>query len=279
MRRILLVVLSSLLSLFLAACNKTDEVQVVADTVLLDGNVITMDKNLDQNLGQLEAVALQGHKILAVGSTEEVKRLVGDSTRVINLDGRTVIPGLIEGHGHFLGLGRALQILDLSTLRSYQEILDRVGAAVDAAQPGEWIFGRGWHQDKWQDHPMPSVEGVPTHHSLSKIYPNNPVFLGHASGHAAFANASALAAAGIGRNTQDPAGGTLVKDASGELSGLLRETGQRLVEQMIAEEEDKLSPEVRRSQRLARVQLAGEAALRYGVTSFQDAGADFGLFQ
>ena len=271
MLRICVVVSIGLLSLFLAGCNKTGEVQVVADIVLLDGNVITMD----ENLGQLQAVALRGHKILVVGSTEEVSRLIGESTRVIALDGRTVIPGLIEGHGHFLGLGRALEILDLSTVKSYQEILDLVGAAVDGAQPGEWVLGRGWHQDKWQDQPVPSVDGVPTHHSLSKISPNNPVFLGHASGHAAFANASALAEAEIDRETEDPAGGTLVKDAAGELTGFLRETAQRLVEQVVAKQEDKLSPDIRRLQLLTRVKLAGQAALQSGITSFQDAGADF----
>lgn len=242
----------------------------VADMVLINGNVITVDPSL----GQQQAVAISGHLIQAVGSTAEIERRIAAETTVIDLAGRTVIPGLIEGHGHFLSLGRARQILDLSTASSYQEILNQVGAAVDAAEPGEWIFGRGWHQDKWQDEPTPAVDGVPTNASLSALSPDNPVFLGHASGHASFANEAALAASGITDATEDPPGGTLVRDAQGHLTGLLRETAQRLVEKTVDAEQAKLSDAQRRAELLERIQLAGEAALKYGVTSFQDAGAD-----
>ena len=240
-----------------------------ADLVLINGQVVTVDVEL----GTQQAVAVSGHKVSAVGTTREIRDWIGDQTQVIDLNGRTVIPGLIEGHGHFLSLGRAQQILDLSTAQGYQAILNQVAAAVDAAEPGEWIFGRGWHQDKWQDSPSPQVEGVPTHQSLSVLSPDNPVLLGHASGHAAFVNAAALRAAGLDEHTEDPPGGTLVRDESGALTGLLRETAQRMVEQAVALEQAKLSEEARRGILMEQVALAGAVALQHGVTSFQDAGA------
>ena len=253
-----------------------DDVPVVplklhADLVLFNARVITMDPEL----GSAQAIAVAAHKIIAVGSDEDVQGYVGDNTRVIDLDGKTVIPGLIEGHGHFLGVGRAKQVLDLASVGSYQEILDKVGVAADAAQPGEWIFGMGWHQDKWADQPQPAVQGVPTNQSLSVLSPNNPVLLNHASGHAAFANDAALGAAGIDLSMADPAGGTIVRDATGKATGLLRETAQRIVGQAVASYHASLDPEEQQRVRHEQVFLAGKEALRYGITSFHDAGSDF----
>lgn len=260
-----------LLSLLaLSACADHSAIEP-ADMVLLDGNVITVD----QALGLQQAIAVTGDTIVAVGNNMAIRQHIGEATTVINLAGKTVIPGLIEGHGHFLSLGRVQQVLDLSSATSYEQILLRVGAAVDKAEPGEWIFGMGWHQDKWQDSPEPSVDGVPTHASLSALSPDNPVLLNHASGHAAFANARALDLAGITGSTPDPAGGTLVRDTSGQATGLLRETAQRLVLAAAQVEQDKLSPEARNANIREQITLAGQAALSYGITSFHDAGADF----
>ena len=254
----------------LAACAPSESKQP-ADLVLRGGKVITVD----QALGEQEAIAIIGHEITAVGSNDEIEGFIGADTEVIDLQGATVIPGLIEGHGHYLGLGRSKQILDLSSAESFADIVTQVGVAVDRAEPGEWIYGRGWHQEKWLEVVEPSVEGVPTHHSLSAISPDNPVLLGHASGHAAFANGRALAIAGIDANTQDPPGGTIVKDRDGEPTGLLRETAQRLVQAHAARAQAAMGDEAYRAMLLEQVQLAGEEALRYGVTSFHDAGADF----
>jgi hypothetical protein len=210
-----------------------------------------------------------------VGSNEEVAAYVGPETEVVELDGRLAIPGFIEGHGHYLSLGRAKQILDLSTVRNWDEVVSMVAVAADQAQPGEWIFGRGWHQDKWDRVPEDAVDGVPRNDTLSAVAPDNPVLLGHASGHAAFANDAALAAAGIGDDTADPAGGTIVRTPEGEATGLLRETAQRLVDDAVERYNERLTDEQQEAELRSRVQLAGEEALRHGVTSFHDAGADF----
>ena len=242
-----------------------------ADFVLHNGRVVTVD----DKLGDLEAIAITGDRISQVGSNDEIKQHIGTNTAVIDLADRLVIPGFIEGHGHYLSFGRAQQILDLTDAKTWQDILAKVSAAVDQAQPGEWIFGRGWHQEKWQSLPPGSVEGVPTNQSLNAISGQNPVYLTHASGHAAFANSAALAAAGIDNSTADPAGGTIIRDANKLATGLLRENAQDLVEAAIATYDERLSSAQADLRLREQVALAGDAALRHGITSFHDAGASF----
>ena len=243
----------------------------VADLVLRGGKVATVDPAL----GETEAVAISGAEILAVGTNDEISTYIGDTTEVVELDGRFVMPGFIEGHGHFMSLGRAKQILDLNTVRNWDEVVNMVAVAVDQAEPGEWIFGRGWHQDKWDTVPDDAVEGVPVNETLNTVSPDNPVLLGHASGHAAFANDAALAAAGVGNDTPDPPGGTIVRDANGKATGLLRETAQRLLNEAVDEFESRQTPEEIDQIMRQRVFLAGQEAVAHGVTSFHDAGASF----
>ena len=242
-----------------------------ADLVLRNGTIATVDPAL----GTVEALAIAGHEIVAVGTNREIARRIGPATRVVELNGRLAIPGFIEGHGHYMGFGRSLQILDLSTARNWQEIVSMVAAAVDKAAPGAWIFGRGWHQDKWDSVPADAVDGVPRNDSLNEVSPDNPVLLTHASGHAAFANEQALAEGYIDEETPDPPGGTIVRTPEGRATGLLRETAQRLLNEAVERYEGRLSPAEREQLARERVRLAGEAALAHGVTSFHDAGTDF----
>ncbi len=209
----------------LVACAPAGPPVTPADMVLRGGVVLTVDPAL----GDQQALAVGGHQILAVGSNDEISAHIGPDTQVIELDGRTVIPGLIEGHGHFLGMGRAQQVLDLTQAASFADVVTQVSIAVDAAEAGQWIFGMGWHQDKWAPGEEVLVEGVPVNDTLSAVSPDNPVLLNHASGHAAFANDAALPAAGIDSDTPDPDGGTIVRDVQGAATGLLRETAQRLM--------------------------------------------------
>ena len=268
------------LALSLAGCSGEPEgdvagpaagMQAAADLVLRGGTVATVDPAI----GNQQAIAVSGYRITAVGSNDEIDAYIGPETRVIELDGRFVMPGFIEGHGHFMGLGRAKQILDLSRVKNWNEVVSMVAAAVDKAQPGEWIFGRGWHQDKWDSVPEDAVDGVPRNDSLSEISPDNPVLLGHASGHAAFANDAALAEGFIDDETPDPAGGTIVRTPEGEATGLLRETAQRLLNDAVDQYNSRLTLEEQERMERERVQLAGQEALRNGVTSFHDAGASF----
>lgn len=243
----------------------------MADLVLRGGKIST----LDPAIGDAEALAVRGYKILAVGSNAEISAYIGTATRVIELNGRLAIPGFIEGHGHYLSLGRARQILDLTQVANYAEIVNLVAVAVDSAEPGAWIFGRGWHQEKWDRVPDGAVEGNPINDSLNDIAPNNPVYLGHASGHASFANAAALAIAGIDDDTPDPPGGMIVRGRDGTATGLLRETAQRLVGTAVAAYESRLTQEQTEQVMRERARLAGREAVANGITSFHDAGASF----
>jgi len=242
-----------------------------ADLVLLNGRLVTVDDARPE----AQALAVSGDRIVAVGSTDEIRRHVGANTRVIDLQGRLAVPGFIEGHGHFMGLGNAKMILDLTQAGTWEDIVAQVGEAARTAQPGEWIAGRGWHQEKWSTPPSPHVEGNPVHTTLSRVSPDNPVYLTHASGHAAFANARAMELAGITRTTPDPAGGEIVRDRDGNATGLLRETAQGLVGRVMAASDAQRSPAENAARQRRMVELAGHEALSKGITSFHDAGTPF----
>ena len=255
----------------MTGCQSAPGSSDAADLVLTGGKVVTMDARHPQ----AEAIALRGDRILAVGTAEEVRRHVGRETAIIDLVGRLVIPGFIESHGHFVQVGESRTILDLTRARTWDEIVQQVRDAARSAPPGAWIRGRGWHQEKWTTVPEPKVDGVPVHASLSAVSPDNPVLLTHASGHAAIANSRALDAGGIRRTTPNPSGGTIVRDASGEATGLLRETAQRLLDPAIARATQARSEAEVSAEFRERVRLAGEDALAKGVTSFHDAGTSF----
>lgn len=254
------------LALALAACAGP-----TADLVITNGHVVTVDDAVPE----AEAVAVAGDRILAVGSGAEIQAYVGEGTEVIDAGGRLVIPGFIEGHGHFMGVGRAQLTLDLRAARTWDEIVELVAAAAEEAAPGEWITGRGWHQEKWDQVPSPAVDGMAIHTSLSAVTPENPVSLTHASGHATFANARAMELAGIDRDTPDPEGGTIVRDANGDPTGLLRETASGLLGRARRGSGEERTPEERETEQRRIVELAGQELWSKGVTSFHDAGASF----
>ena len=163
-------------------------------TLLIYGGTIY---TVDSTRATVEAVATKDNTILFAGSLEEAEQYKTEQTQLIDLEGKTMTPGLIEGHGHFMGLGYNELDLDLMNTTSYQEIVDAVAEKVKTAAPGEWITGRGWHQSKWDSMPGETVKGFQTHDLLSSVSPDNPVYLRHASGHAGFANAKAMEVAGL----------------------------------------------------------------------------------
>src|SRR3954451_7151671 len=196
-----------------------------ADLVLRNGKIVTM--NPAQATAQ--AIAVRGDRITALGTDQAAQRWIGPATKVIDLHGMLAIPGFIEGHGHFTGVGEFRMGLDLREARTWDDIVAQVARAVAQAKPGEWIVGRGWHQSKWTQAPEPNVEGFPLHASLDKVSPNNPVVLTHASGHASFVNGKAMQEAGITKDTKNPSGGEVLKDKSANPTGLLRERAAGLV--------------------------------------------------
>ncbi len=233
---------------------------VQAERILTGGPITT----LWADRPEARALAIRSGQILAVGSEADIARLKGPQTDVIQLEGRRVVPGFIEGHGHFLGVGDARMQLDLRTTDSWDEVLAMVTAATKTVPEGTLIRGRGWHQEKWTELPADLVEGLPVHASLSEISPEHPVLLRHASGHMVFANGKALELCGVTAETPDPSGGTIVRDSAGQPTGALRENAAGLVgaAQLRARP---VSVEQRARQ-------AMEECLSKGITSFQTAG-------
>lgn len=263
--RYLVKPLALLAALGAAACGAAPSVDSdAADLVLRGGRVVTVDDARPD----AEAIAVKDDTIVAVGTNEEIARYIGGSTEVIELDGMMAMPGFIESHAHFTGIGDAKLQLDLMNVGNWDEIVAMVAAAARDLAPGQLIRGRGWHQEKWDRAPVPSVAGLPTHASLDSVSPNNPVVLRHASGHASFANANAMKLAGVTRDTPEPPGGEIVKDASGEPIGMFRETAQQLLN---AAARNATPPDPRR-----QIELAIEEVLSKGITTLHDAGTDFG---
>jgi predicted amidohydrolase YtcJ len=228
-----------------------------ADVIFHNGHVVTMDA--DRPTAQ--AVAVRGDRILAVGTGEEIERHRGPQTQLVDLRGATAVPGLIDAHLHFGRMGAKMRHLFLDKAKSPDEVVSIVRERSRRASPGEWITGQGWHTVMWERREYPD------HAALSRVTPDNPVMLVGMATHAAWVNARALQAANIDRHTPDPPGGQIVKDPkTGEPTGILLETAQRLVSRVMPPETD----ELRRLDFLA----ANENALRLGLTSVHDAGLD-----
>jgi hypothetical protein len=189
------------------------------------------------------------------------------------------MPGFIEGHGHFTALGESLQNLNLLYTTSWESIVNMVVPKVQQAAPGAWIEGRGWHQEKWTTSPGTTVSGYPYHDALSAVSPNNPVVLFHASGHGLMANAKAMQVAGISRETPDPVGGRILRDAKGNPIGVFEENAMDLITQPYNNWLNQASESERQSNLERTVALASKTCLEHGITSFQDAGSSFWQLQ
>jgi predicted amidohydrolase YtcJ len=248
---------------FVLSCSPDKE---PADVVILGGKIYTVNEKQPT----VEAVVVKNDKIEFAGTEKEAREWVGDSTKIIDLKGKTMTPGFIEGHGHLMGVGDNELNLDLMGVKSFEELVEKVKVAVSNAKPGQWILGRGWHQDKWDTKPNDMVKGFPSHQLLSKISPNNPVFLSHASGHMSLANAKAMEIAGVNQlsveslNKGSVEGGEIIRDAQGNPTGLFNENAEEIIARFIPDSDE---------ERLTQAfELAMKACHRNGITSFHDAG-------
>lgn len=229
-----------------------------ADIVFRNGNVYTVNERQPR----AQAVAVKGDRIIFVGSDDEARKYQGKGTRVVDLRGHTVVPGMTDAHYHLSGVGHREMTLNLEGTTSLEDFLAKVKARVERAKPGEWITGRGWIETFWK----PPV--FPTRQDLDRIAPNNPVFLERADGHGAVVNSAALKIAGIDRNTLNPFGGEISKDkGTNEPTGMLLDNAHDLVTKHIppttpAEAEQAILLGVRRS-------------IELGWCQIQDAGGSY----
>ncbi len=262
--------IAAVLLILVSAC-ETGEKLETADTIISGGNIYTVNKSQPT----VEAVAVKDGKILYAGTQDEAEKYRGEATADLDLEGATMTPGLIETHGHFMGMGMSKLNLELQDVQSYDELVERVEDAVAEAEPGEWIIGRGWHQSKWDPAPDPMVKGFQTHDQLSTVSPDNPVWLRHASGHASFANAKAMEIAGVNPLSieslmEEVEGGEIIRDENGNPTGIFNERAQGIISKHVTISDD---PDERERKAF---DLAVEESLRNGVTSFHDAGVGGG---
>jgi predicted amidohydrolase YtcJ len=228
-----------------------------ADLLLINGKIIIVDAEFSTK----EAVAVKDGKIMATGSTKEMKKLKGNETEVINLKGKTVLPGLYDSHLHMLNSGATLQVINCRTppMKSIADMAKAVGEKTKKAKPGEWIVGRGWDQVKLAEHRNP------TRYDFDKVAQNNPVYLTRTCGHLAVVNSKALELANITKKTKDPVGGRIVRDENGEPTGMLEEMpAMGLCLSLI--------PPATIEDKVLQIKAASDAFNAVGITSVIEAG-------
>ena len=248
------VALSFALSMAITLQAASDDI----DTILV-GKIYTADPEQPD----AQALAISGGHITKVGGIEEISALAQPETEIIRIENGVVLPGFIDAHLHVAGVGSALVNVDLMSVTSFEELIERVVARAENTPEGSVVIGRGWHQSKWQQLPDGSISGFPTHHSLSEAVPEHPVLLEHANGHTVLLNAQAMALSGIDQATLTPEGGVIVKDAEGRPTGILHETATSLARRLEA-----YGPE--RAKYL--LEIAQDHLVSEGVTSAHDAG-------
>jgi len=225
-----------------------------ADLIVFNGKVVTMNPEKPE----AQAVAVRGGTIAAVGTDAEVLALAGDATRRLDARGGMVLPGLIDAHGHIASLGEQIANLDLRGVDSVAEIARRVRERAAGLQPGEWVTGGGWDQNLWPG------EQFPDHRPLTQASPDRPVWLSRIDGHAMWANRKAMQLAGITRNTPDPVGGSIERDAKGEPTGIFIDNAADLV--------GKVVPPASRERLKSWITLALQRCAQAGLTEVHDAG-------
>ncbi len=226
--------------------------QISADLVLLEGRIWTVNERQPE----VEAVACRDGRILAVGTNAQISKFIGPETRVIKLDGKRVVPGFNDAHVHFFDGGRGLSSVQLRDARTPLEFQKRIQTFARGLAKGRWITEGNWDHENW------SPPDLPRRQLIDDVTRDNPVFINRLDGHMALANSLALRLAGITRNSPDPPGGTIVRDESGEPTGILKDAAMDAVSKVIPDpSEDEIAEALR-------------AAMRYaaqnGVTSIQD---------
>lgn len=259
MRSILIFLLIILIS-----CSESEKL----DLLILSENVYTAT----ESDSSFNAIGVTGERITQIGTEEDLKKICDENTQIVDCRDLFVMPGLIEGHGHFYNLGNSLQNLNFLKDTSWQDILKKVQTKVESVEDGDWIYGRGWHQEKWFIQPDNNFGEYPTHNDLSQITPNNPVLLVHASGHAVFANQKAMDIAGISTESPDPEGGKILKDESGQPIGVFQERASKPLGDAYEAYLSTLDQDKLLDLWYEAIELASQECLENGITSFQDAG-------
>jgi len=259
----LTVTLIALSSILMTLPAHADKPAIAPDIIIINGVVHTMDATKPI----VEAVAIHGNRIVAIGSSNDIKKLAGNNTRTIDAKKRLVLPGFNDAHVHFLSGGFQLSSVDLRDANTPAEFAERISRFAANVPAGRWITGGDWDHERWPDAKLPTKE------LIDRFTPNTPVFVNRLDGHMALANSLALKLAGVTRQTLDPPGGVIVRDNKGEPTGILKDAAQSFVWKVV--------PASSFEEKLMAARAASDYAARLGVTSVQDmsAGSDVGVYQ
>ncbi|CAN5641385.1 amidohydrolase [soil metagenome] len=242
-----------LIFLFSSPANSQNQ---TADLIITNADVRTMDDKLPR----AQSIAVSGNKIIFVGKDSQIKKFISEKTKVIDAKGKLIIPGFNDAHVHILGMGNLFSAVDLRFIRSPQEMVEKIKYQTRFLPKGRWILGGQWNNENW------SPSDLPDKNLFDEITPDNPVFLYNINPKIAFANSAALKLAGISEDVKNPAGGEFVRDSSGKLTGVLKDSAVNFVR--------RAAPVSPSKQRLEVVETATNYAAAYGVTSMQDMSAD-----
>lgn len=264
MKNLLSYLLGAVCIFFIYACANNEASSTPVELILKNGNVFLPD-------GSVETldIVIDADTIVAIVKPKEDK---WTAEKTIDVKGKFVMPGLIDAHAHFKGIGMSIVRIDLLGTHSWEEILDSVAHRVASSTPGEWIIGRGWHQEKWDVQPDNLVKGFPVNDKLNAISPDNPIILFHASGHGLIANEKAMELAGITASTPNPDGGVILKDKSGKPVGIFQENAMQLIRSVYDSVMESRPEGIEYKNWLHLVKLAEKECLSHGVTSVHDAG-------
>jgi len=234
-----------------------------ADLVVTNANIRTMDSK--RSIAR--SMAVMNGKIISIGTDADTKSLIGARTRVIDAGGKTVIPGFNDAHVHFMGTGYQLASVDLRDAKSPEEFVARIKAFAAKLPKGRWITGGRWDHENW------TPNNLPTAALIDAATPDHPVFINRLDGHMSLANSAAMRLASIDKNVKDVAGGEIVRDASGNPTGIFKDSAAFYIGKVI--------PAPTFDQQLEAAQAATEHAASLGVTSVQDmsAGTGVGAYQ
>jgi predicted amidohydrolase YtcJ len=264
------ILLAVLMVLTMASLSFSQQTQTPADVIFINGDIYLGAPHIELRIGtskskdmpklppngRAQALAVSGSNIIAAGTNEEIQKLKGPQTQVIDLGGHFVMPGFNDAHVHLGSGGFEKLNVDLVGSKSLDDMKQRIAARVKTAAPGEWIVGRGW------DHTLWTEQKTPTREDIDSVTNGHPAIFNRVDGHIAIANSAALKAAGITAQTPDPHGGKIDRDDKGDATGILRETAMSLVGEKI--------PPPTSAQRRKAAELALQDAARWGITSAQD---------
>lgn len=238
----------------LAVALAAGSVSAQPDSIFVNAKVYTVD----ETFSVAEAFAVEDGMFAAIGTNEDIRTLAADSTKVIDLNGMTVLPGLIDAHGHMAGLGQLqLGVVDLAGTTSFEQVIERVVERAKTKEPGEWVIGRGWDNESWED------KALPTHDELSSALPDNPVWISRVDGHAALANARAMEVADVSAGTAVPEGGEMLRDNNGNPTGIFVDNAEALIGRVVPAMETSGED---------LILAAQDMCLSVGLTGVHDAG-------